>query len=619
MRDTQPQLTSASLAGLGLAASSALADCGLAWPTASEILAATGVPKTTAYKVRSALIAALPGLRRPTGRPPKPKLVPAHDELRSVTQQVLRFVYEHPGCVSGSEARRHYTAGFSHFVLELCAKHRDHPLDAFASAIGVPLDTLSDWRRGKLPQADEPEPDNPARRASSAQIETVLHAFSSWTGGFRPFCEHLQMNLRIPLSRVHVSDILEAHGVRIPKRRGRRAPDASAMRGAFETFFPGAQWVGDGSQMTIELWGHRFDFNLELNVDPDTGAFVGASIRPTEDSAAVIQAFQDGVETTGEPPLALLLDNKPSNSTEAVDEALGDTLRTHSRPYTPTDKPHVEGAFGLFEQTAPPLIINATDPDELAEQILRLVVTSWLRARNHRPRADRAGKSRVELYREHEPTEEDIKQAKAALAERLRKQERARQTRAARQDPIVRAALDSAFERLGLDDPDAHMRIAIASWPLGAVLAGIAIFSAKHDAGTLPKGVDARYLRGIIKNIAEEAEGWDIAEALLKERLSARDHALSLLNQQHAAIDQPGIDPQDQLIAIIDRAMNTGRRIDRIFWLLAAADVVNDQPPQRSRPLLRTAARRVHTNTKVPHRDRLAAVRFLFAKAVPVD
>jgi hypothetical protein len=141
------------------------------------------------------------------------------------------------------------------------------------------------------------------------------------------------------------------------------------MRGAFETFFPGAQWVGDGAELTIHIGPERFSCNLELMVDADSGAFTGASVRPTEDAAAVTEAFRDGAATTGAQPLALLLDNKPSNHGEDVDEALDETLRIRSRPYVPTDKPHVEGAFGLFAQEAPNLAIHATTLEELAREV----------------------------------------------------------------------------------------------------------------------------------------------------------------------------------------------------------------------------------------------------------
>jgi len=539
----------------------------------------------------------------------------------AVAKRVQRFVYDHPGCVSGSEARRSYSEGFCRLVLEICAEHRTLPLEQLADAVGVPWGTLKDWLRGKSPQEDplcSSPPEDATMHPGVLQVETVLQAWSGWEGGFLPFCEHVQTHLRVPLSRAAIRDVLEVEGARIPKRRGRRPPDASALRGAFETFFPGAQWVGDGKEVAIELWGRRFSFNLELITDPHSGAFVGASLRPTEDSEAVVQAIADGVETTGASPLVVLLDNKPSNHTEAVDEALGETQRMRPRPYTPTDKPHVEGAFGLFEQSAPPLTIDANDPEQLGEQILRLVLTTWLRAANHRPRVDRDGRSRVQLYRDHDPTPEEIQRAKAALAERLRKQQRAQQTMAARQNPVVTAALDAAFRRLGLDDPDGHLRTAIASWPIDAVLAGIAIFQAKHDAGTLPTGADARYLRGIVKNIADEAEGWAIAEALLRERLAARDRALALPWKQLEDIDRTADDIHKRLLALIDRALDADRRIDRSFWILAAADLVRDQQPPHHTPLLRLAARRIHATRRIPHRERLALVRFLYAKAIPV-
>ena len=84
-------------------------------------------------------------------------------------------------------------------------------------------------------------------------------------------------------------------------------------------------------------------------------------------------------------------------------------------------------------------------------------------------------------------------------------------------------------------------------------------------------------------------------------------------------VDATGVDIEDRLIGAIDRAMDAQRRIDHFFWLLVAADIVGEQSTKRVRDLLRIAARRIHTNRRVPHRGRLAAVQFLFAKAVPVD
>jgi hypothetical protein len=160
----------------------------------------------------------------------------------------------------------------------------------------------------------------------------------------------------------------------MPRRRPGRSPDELALRNAFVTFFPGAQWVGDGTQVPVVIDGQRFTFNLELDVDAYSAALVGADVAETEDAAAVVAAFDDGVSTTGAPPLALLLDNRESNHTQTVADALGDTIKIRATPGRAPNKAHVEGAFGLFEHTAPPLAVTATSPRQLAEQLLALVV-----------------------------------------------------------------------------------------------------------------------------------------------------------------------------------------------------------------------------------------------------
>jgi len=612
-------LPPALAAGLLLAAIPVLTAHHLPTPTASEVLEAVGAARTTAYKVKAAVEASLPEHLRPPGRPaaPPPEKPP---DLAALHRAVVTFLYDHPGAVGGTAARRHYSARFHLFVLDLCEANRDVPLETIAEVVVIPLPTLKDWLRGERPQVAPPANLTAAPEPASARIQTVLDAWERWADknrGFLAFCEHVWFHLRVPFGRQLLSDILEAHGVRIPKKRGRPC-DASAMRDGFETFFPGAQWVGDGTQLTIVIYQQRFTFNLELLVDAYSGAFTGASVRPTEDAAAVTEAFADGVQTTGARPLALLLDNKPSNHGDEVDEALGDTVRMRSRPYVPTDKPHVEGAFGLFSQEAPPMVLTATSLPLLAMQIVALIVTTWARAVNHRPRADRGGKSRAKLYRDAVPTKDERARAHKEFLERQRKQEAARQTRMRRQDPIVRALLDAAFERLGLDDPEAHLRIAIASWPLEAVVNGIAVFEGKKKAGTLPNDVDGRYLRGIVRNLAEEAEGWHIAEALLRERLAARDQALAHLGNQRDALEEGGPEPSELVKTFVDKALASARGIDRTFWLLATADVISEEQPADHHHLLRLAARRVHATSAVPHDQRLAATRFLFAKVVSI-
>ena len=50
-------------------------------------------------------------------------------------------------------------------------------------------------------------------------------------------------------------------------------------------------------------------------VDAATDAASGIDVRAEEDSAALVAAFEDDKLTTGEAPLALLFDNRPSKHT----------------------------------------------------------------------------------------------------------------------------------------------------------------------------------------------------------------------------------------------------------------------------------------------------------------
>jgi hypothetical protein len=580
--------------------------------------AALGVSRSRAYELRTAIDEVLPTLLRPPGRPPKPE-TPLLDP-----SQVLRacrdFAYDHPGAVGGMGARRRYSDAFRRFVLDLAGTHRDVPLDVFADAGGAPVATLRDWLSGGVATTTKPETlaAIPAPDPTQPQVETLLALWASWKGSFVAFCRHANEDWRLPFRRTLIANVLAAHGVRFAKRRSGRSPDEDALRGQFETFFPNAQWVGDGTHIDVTLDGEVFSFNLELMVDPSSGAFTGASVRDSEGAKAVIEAVEDGVATTGSAPLAVLLDNKPSNHAEEVHDALGEVEVVRATPFRPQNKGHVEGAFGLFSQIAPALTLLTANRREVARQLVELAVVIWARTLNHRPRKDRGGRSRVQLHLDHEPTAEEIEAARAALRERIRKQERARQTLAARQDPEVRAALSAAFARFGFVDPDGALLDAIARHPLDAVVEGIAIVAGKRRAGTFPADADARYLLGVVRNVAQDREGWEIALALWDERKTARDRALGAAERARDALDEELGDTEPRIKAYVDRALAAARRLDRFFWLGAAADAVLAEEATEHAPLFRLAARRISATHAVPHRDRGAAVRFLAARVQPI-
>ncbi|MDH5665593.1 MAG: hypothetical protein OEY10_04785 [Nitrosopumilus sp.] len=609
--DQAPTVAPTVAAGLLLTARALGADLGLTMPRVDAIVEATGAGRSRAYEVRDAIVAQLPSLVRPAGRPPAVVVSGAPELQHALRGEMLRFVMDHPGCVYGGPQRRRYAGSLRRFVLELRERYGALSLASFAEATSIALGTLEDWLRpGQSELLGEPSTPR-ASDSTVAKVEMLLQAWHDWEGrALAPFGQHVRHHLLLDFSDALIAKLLFEHGARSPKRRPGRAPDEEALRGAFETFFAGAQWVGDGKALQVVLDGEVYRFNLELMVDAHSGAFVGIEISEVEDSAAVVEALRSGERTTGAMPIAVLLDNKPCNHTPEVEAALGTTLRIRATTGRPQNKAHVEGGFGLFAQKAPPIELCSSEPHTLAQQVTTLVATAFAQGLNLRPRPDRGGLSRAQLYPQP-VSDEQRQQAETQLRERLRKQERARQTRAARLDLLVRDRLDRAFERLRLDDPERHFRDAIARYPLDAIVEAIAIFTGKQNAATLPDRADARYLLGIVRNVAHVHEADAILEALLDERLEARDALLAPLSRQRQrlATEHPCTD--EHLRALVQHAMAAERALERLLWIDTLAQLIAplDRPHQQT--LFRAAARRMHSFFKVPRHERDAATRRL--------
>lgn len=609
-------------AGLLLAARTIAASCDLAMPSVAQILTAMDVSRSRAYEIRDEVLGLLPTLARPPGRPRAARdtqPVPALAELRG---EALRFVMSHPGCVHLGAGRARYGDSFRLFVLKLRERHGDIALGEFADAILVPLGTIEGWLRDPTsPDADWHASDEHASDEHDpklAQIETVLAAWRAWHGDFGPFCDHVRHDHRLDLGNTLIASILFAHGERAPARRNGRSRDEHALRGAFETFFPGAQWVGDGKTLEVSINGELHRVNLELVVDAASDAAVGIAVSAEEDTKAVIDAFDSGVETTGEPPLAMLLDNRPSNHTPEVDAALGDTMRMRSTLGRAQNKAHVEGAFGLFSQKVPPIEIDTREPAALARSLAMIVATTFFCVLNRAPRRDRDGNTRVDLYAQS-VTPAQRQAAKISLRDRIRKQQLARQTRAARLDPTVSALLDDAFERLGLLDPERHLRDAFACYPRDEIIDAIAIFDAKRQHCTLPDGVDARYLLGIARNLHHIHEADAITEALIRERLAARDHFLDSLIRERDAITAAAIDVVSTLDSLVHQLVRAERELDRHFWIDAAANLLATCDEAQRCALAQHAARGIHAAFRTGTRERHRLVRILLRRLWPLE
>lgn len=612
--EQEPAVSPILTAGLLLAALPSLTALGLARPSAAEVLDATRASKTRAYEIRAEILTILPSLLRAPGRPVEP--LPTVQDTGAISRAILVFLMSHPGAAMTAASRHTYSDAFRHRVIELAEQHVDVGVVQLAEAVGVPVATVQDW----LLAVPVPAPPCPARPADDAEptqarIASVLAAWRRWDGGFSAFCRFVRTELAIPYGDTLIRRILSVHAGRRTTKRTGRSPDEKATRSALLSFFPGAQWFEDGSPIDITLNGQRFTFNWELVVDGFSGAVVGCAVRPEEDAVAVVEAFEDSVATAGAAPIALNTDNYAANHAPEVAEALADTLHIRTTLGRPQTDAPVEGAFGLFRQTAPPLVVHGADEEQLARAVLAVFLTVWCRATNHRPRNDRRGRSRVQLYAGDQPTDEQIAAAKEALTERRRLQELAFRTRQARLDPIVRALLDDVFDRLGFDDPTGNVKDAIARYPYNAVVAGIATFEGKRDAGTLPPDVGPRYLLGIVRHVSERDEGLAIAEHLWRLRLATHDAALIRLDDARRAVAGG---TGERLRTFIDQALATGGPLVRSFWLAAGADLLQATPRSQRHALFMSATRRIEATFRVDRRDRQAAVRFLAEHVVDV-
>jgi hypothetical protein len=623
------------LAGALVFASRHLEALGLPHPTHVQILAATGARSTRAYARAQDLEAALRTLDRPVGRPRKEAAAPppAPSSREELQARLLAFLLEHPGCVARKQQRRSYSDELRRFLVALHEEYREHlSFDEFARVVQIPEKTLRPWlrlREDASPahvdgvdrdgvQSDE----DVHERIHVTTLERLATAWDTWTGSFEAFFRYARGELGVTAGKDHIRNVLEALRARPVHRRG-PAPDQTALRQSFETFFPGAQWVGDGTELTFTLNGQSFTCHLELFVDADSAALAGAAVRDQEDSAAVIDAFRDGVATTGFPPIAALLDNRPSNHTDDVHAALDPSLPIRATRGRAQNKAHVEGSFGLFSQTAPLLSLHASTPRALALGVIELVVTTWARTLNHKPRPSRGGLSRVQLYQQAAPTPEQIAHARARLTALQRKQQLAYETRTRRLDPEACQLIDDAFASLSISDPTGNLRTAIAGYPRDAIVEGIATFTAKKYAGALPPDLEpahaGRYLLGIVRNIADRNYLLALSEELIRLRTHARDLELQHLHrdlQQQLLV--PDLTSEQRISRLLDRVLASTYQLPRLFWLRAAADLILAQPLPLHRTLLAHATRHLATSFRLARSLREELIRFLVRAVLPV-
>ena len=568
--------------------------------TTGAILEATGASRSQAYAMRQRLQQILATLHEPAGRPQKTSAPIA--TVESIIRAVRDYVYRHPGAVKIHGTRRQYSDGYRTFVVGLCSPGglaETMTVETFADCVGVPVGTMKAWLSpskdpnpsgGKLD--DDSDSREPYDLAAVPSVATILTEYPDWDGGLVAFCKHLREHHRLRCSKKFVTTVLQAAGLHRPKPRG-KPKMAPWSRNTFRRLFPGAQWLGDGTQLAIEVSGERYVFNLEAVLDVYTNAVVGVDVSDVENEDALLTAFYQGIVTAAQHPHVLSVDRKPCNHTPLVHDSIAPTQVLPSTPGRGQAKAGLEGTFGLFQQTTPPLVVAGDTQRQLARSVLALVCTVWAWARNGRPRQRLGQISPAHAYHANPPTQEQITQTRHWLAELERRADATRKTAERRADPVRRQLIREALIRHGIDDPAARLEIAIAGYGFEAVLRGIAAFDAKTAQGTIPPDADmGRYLGGVVRNLDAKMELDHMADALLALRLRRNDlslrpleNALEQLRREHEPSMLPGV--------LVERALDACASIDVRFFTRAAADALAALPSRNRLELVPTLTRRV--------------------------
>ncbi|GAB4567244.1 MAG: hypothetical protein Tsb0020_19590 [Haliangiales bacterium] len=612
----------------------------------SDILAATAVGSSQAYVRRAQVRAALAGLSRQAAQTGASDSDDA--ELR-IAQAVIEFMARNPGCVVHRASKRSFSVGFRAKVRELRRRHPTVPEQRFAAAIRVRPSTLRAWLRAtpetsSRGRSDRPRPHAAQTSTPSASLPpagvsvagpqaagpeaALIDAWRRWRGSFTSFCDYVRAELGLPWRRTAIARLLADAGLRHLRPRGRRPRVDLAPRRAFQSFFPGAIWSSDGAAVPVVIDGQRHVFNVQLMLDTDSGAIPGISIRDHESGQALCEAFDDAVRATGETPLGLLLDHRPCNHGRVAS-----ALRRHTRVFfagknRPQSKGHVEGAFGLFSQAVPPIELrldalahaaaSERDTRELARQVLALTVQTWARTWNYRPRRTRQRRHRVELYRRGVPSADAARRAERFLDGRVRAAGRTR--RGPRPDSALRRLVRAELARLELADPRGYTATVLASRPLPAVLAGLAIFAGKRTAGTLPADAGHAYLLGIVGRLAETAEVLAVSDRLWETRSRANQHVRAALvdMEQRCRAARGGEGIRACVDQSIDHAVASAGNCDRRLWLAVAGKLIRSVPRDGWRALYRRASRRIAAHRAWSTREQHLAMCVLAAETLPL-
>jgi hypothetical protein len=212
-----------------------------------------------------------------------------------------------------------------------------------------------------------------------------------------------------------------------------------------------------------------------------------------------------------------------------------------------------------------PIVLDDSTPERLVASAVREAMRAFLAARNHAPRIEHGGRSRIQVLREACPSKAEQERDLAFIRNLKARHEAKYPTY---RDERSRALLDDGFLRWNLagKDPNGILRSYLSYCEPEAVRRGFALFATKMDRGAIKAKYAHRYLAKLIQSNQEELDLERAEDDLLKSADVERRWWAVRDEETYREIQENTNDPGERLQRIAEMAAEGGLPINGAFW-----------------------------------------------------
>jgi len=511
--------------------------------------------------------------------------------------EALEYRLQFPGSVVQHRRRQDYSPGFRRFILGRYDHYVPTRLstEEFAASTEVPVDTLRNWlqldrnelsEEKRVGQTQHPDtiiiPED-----ASGMVYLIVELYQNWHGSTRDFIPYCAKALGLKpcdVTRIlRILKIIRPGTVKPPK-----------YPGSTEKLSPGSMSVIDGKEIAIYLVGSDTWTKKTVHVAADqaTNTITGIAASQNECAEKALEVFRETVEfqggkapmkllhdcetccgdeefregQDGKAPEGLLHDRKPCYKDEEFrEEVEKTTMLVQATKGRGENKAVIEGAFSEFERQFGAIRLDDSSRQKLLESAVQETFRAFAASRNHAPRIEHEGQSRIDVLRKSCPSREQQKADRNFICRLKARHESEYPTF---QDLRSRALLDEGFQRWSLTekDPGGHLRKHLSWCEPSAVRRGFMLFSSRMQRGVIKERYAHRYLAKLIQSCQEEIDFERAEDELLRSCETEYEWWLAHEEKAYQEIVENGKDSLDVCCQIAEMAAHGSLPINGAFW-----------------------------------------------------